>query len=333
MDPKKEILDRICKFPAAHVLVLGDLVLDVYLDCKAIGVASEAPVPLLEVYHESSFPGGAANVGLNLASLGVQTRLIGIVGKDAEAGTLAGFFRNVRVAYCPIVAFRPTTRKTRVLSQSHYYLRLDEEETSPITSAELDQFLESVRKALPETDLVVISDYDKGLFTAASVKPLEELFAGFKVRILADLKPQNLSHWQHLDLIAPNLSEARIMQSQLVGSDVSELSETQLAEGLSRRLDCDVVLKLGSEGMMVASKGRHVAHVKARSRTPRNVSGAGDTVLSTLAAVLACGGQLKEAVELAAMAASIAISHDETHAVSSEELIRAMGQSQEDLSC
>jgi rfaE bifunctional protein kinase chain/domain len=333
MGSNNEILDRIRKFPSARVLVLGDLVLDTYLDCKAIGVANEAPVPLLEVSHESSFPGGAANVGLNLGSLGVQTRLVGMVGRDAEAQALAGFFRNAGVAYCPIVTFRPTTHKTRVLSQGHYYLRLDEEQTSPITGTELEQFLESVRNILPRIDLVVISDYDKGLFTTASVKALEELFAGFKVRILADLKPQNLSHWRHLDLITPNLSEARTMQSQLADGDASQLSETQLAESLSRRLNCDVVLKRGSEGMTVASKGCHVAHVKAPCKTPRNVSGAGDTVLSTIAAVLACGGQLKEAVELAAMAASIALSHDETHAVSSDELICAIGQSQEGLSC
>ncbi len=324
MDSKKETFDRIRRFPSAHLLVLGDVFLDTYLDCRALGVANEAPVPLLEVSRETSFPGGAANVAVSLARLGVQTHLIGIVGKDSDAHILGQLLRDAGVSFYPIEASRPTIRKTRVLSQNHYYLRLDEEDESPLASDQLEQFLGTASKVLPHANLVVISDYNKGLFTPRSIGAMENLFAEFKLKVLADLKPQNISAWRHLDLITPNLTEARVIHSQAAGSDTSQVSETRLAEDLSTLLTCDVILKLGSEGMIAASQGRCLARFPALCDVIRNSSGAGDSVLATIAAVLACAGSLPEAAGLASVAASIAVSHEETYAASSDELIQAV---------
>jgi len=324
IDSKKEALERIRRFPSVRLLVLGDVFLDTYLDCRALGVANEAPVPLLAVSRETSFPGGAANVALNLARLGVQTHLIGVVGKDSEAHILAQLLREARVSFYPIEASSPTIRKTRVLSQNHYYLRLDEEDESALASEILEQLLETTGKVLPNADLVVISDYNKGLFTAHSIATLENLFAEFKLKILADLKPLNISAWRHLDLITPNLSEALAIYSQVAGSDPGPVSNSRMAEDLSTLLNCDVILKLGSDGMIAASQGRCLARFPALGDVIRNSSGAGDSVLATIAAVLACAGSLAEAAGLASVAAGIAVSHEGTYGASSDELIRAV---------
>ena len=326
MDSKKEAIDRIRRFPSARLLVLGDVFLDTYLDCRALGVANEAPVPLLEVCHETSFPGGAANVALNLARLGVQTHLIGVVGKDPEAIILDQLLQNAGVSFYPVEASPHTIRKTRVLSGKHYYLRLDEEDASPLVDVEVEQLLKTTRQLIPPMELLVVSDYDKGLFTSRSIRAMEDLFVEFKVKILSDLKPQNVSAWRRLDLITPNLAEARAIHSHFAGTDKGQVSETRLAEDLSTFLKCDVILKLGSDGLIAASQGRCLARFPALCDAVRNSSGAGDSVLSAIAAVLACAGSLVEAARLASVTASIAVSHEGTYAVSCEELLRAIDE-------
>ena len=319
-------LELIQKFHKASVLVFGDIILDVYLDCEALGVANEAPVPLLEVSQQKEALGGAANVANNLARLGVQTQLIGMVGKDPEAEMVTALLRNAGIGFCPLLSDRPTIRKTRIQSGNQYYLRIDEEETSPLTSQEISSVLELVQKGLNSSSLVVVSDYDKGLVTAASATLLESLAYERRLRILADLKPRNATYWHHLDLITPNLVEARSLHALVCPGDSENLSEPGLAINLSQALGCDVVLKLAGRGMLVASRsGYRVANFPAHCKSPQNVTGAGDTVLSTLAAAMANGATVEEATYLANVAASLAVSREATCTVSSDELISQLG--------
>ncbi len=325
----QELLRLIKGFSGARVLVLGDVMLDVYQNCRPLGVANEAPVPLLEICSETSSPGGASNVARNLAQLGVQTRLFGRVGDDAAGRQLAGDLLSVKVDFQPSITNAPTIRKTRVLAESHYYLRLDEESVEPIEGAELAELLASIEAGLTAVDAVVISDYDKGLFTADSLAALGPVLDGFKGIVLADLKPQNLPGGKWLDVLTPNLGEARAMLAQFEAGPVEEFEDTQVAEKLSRALGCEVVLTLGAQGMVLAQGGRLLGRLDAFCKSPHNSSGAGDTVLAVLAAALACGGGLSEAALLASLAASISVSHRETHAVSSEELVQFIEASQE----
>ena len=313
------------QFHKAKVLVLGDVILDVYLDCEALGVANEAPVPSLEISQQTQVLGGAANVANNLARLGVQTQLIGVVGKDAEAEIVTALLREGGVGFLPLVGDRPTIRKTRIQSGSHYYLRIDEEEASPLTHHDISPLLELVKKALNGASLVVVSDYDKGLVTAASAAALESLVMDRGLKVLADLKPHNAPYWRHLDLITPNLVEARALHALVCHGNSENLAEPELAISLSQALGCDVVLKLAERGMLVASRsGDRVANFPALCKSPPHVTGAGDTVLSALAAALATDATLGEAAYLASVAASLAVSHEVTYAVSSDELIHQL---------
>ncbi|MDE2756967.1 MAG: bifunctional ADP-heptose synthase [Acidobacteriota bacterium] len=325
----KNSLECIRRISGARVLVVGDVMLDTYLSCRALGVADEAPVPLLEIRGQSQALGGAANVARNLARLGARTALVGMVGGDSEAAAIKGLLRESGVEGSLLETRRPTTLKTRVLSGDHYYLRLDEEELTPLTEAEQAALAARIEAQLSEVDLLVVSDYDKGLLSPSLAERIERLAREGDRGIVADLKPRNALNWRHLDLIAPNLSEARSLCAQLdsggePGHDVETIAET-----LRSRMGCAVVLKMGSRGMLIAPPSGPTSRLDALCPSPVEVSGAGDTVLATLAAALAQGADLHQAARLANLAASISVSRPGTHAVSAAELTEAVTQSEE----
>ena len=161
----KSSLECIRRISGVRVLVVGDVMLDTYLDCRALGVADEAPVPLLEVRSQSSALGGAANVARNLARLGAHTALVGLVGGDSQGEVVGKLLRESGVDGLLLRTQRPTILKTRVLSGDHYYLRLDEEQLSPLTEAEQAALAAHIEAQLSQADLLVVSDYDKGLLS------------------------------------------------------------------------------------------------------------------------------------------------------------------------
>ena len=246
----KSSLECIRRISGVRVLVVGDVMLDTYLDCRALGVADEAPVPLLEVRSQSSALGGAANVARNLARLGAHTALVGLVGGDSQGEVVRNLLRESGVDGLLLQTQRPTILKTRVLSGDHYYLRLDEEQLSPLTEAEQAALAAHIEAQLSQADLLVVSDYDKGLLSPVLAERIERLARDRGRRIVADLKPRNALTWRHLDLITPNLSEARSLCSLLhPGREPSDDPET-IADSLRTRLGCAVVLKMGSQGML-----------------------------------------------------------------------------------
>ena len=325
----KSSLEWVRRISGMRVLVLGDVMLDTYLACRALGVADEAPVPLLEIQSQSEVLGGTANVARNLARLGARTTLVGLVGGDSEGETVRRLLRESGVDGFLLQTQRPTIHKTRVLSGDHYYLRLDEEELSPLTEAEQAALAAQVEAQLNQADLLVVSDYDKGLLSPSLAERIERLARDRGRRIVADLKPPNALSWRRLDLIAPNLSEARSLCTLLDPGGESDHDAETIAQTLRSRLGCAVVLTMGSQGMVVAPSSGSPSRLEALCRSPVEVSGAGDTVLATLAATLAAGADLHQAARLANLAASISVSRPGTHAVSAAELTEAVTQSAE----
>ena len=323
----KSNLECIRRISGVRLLVVGDVMLDTYLDCRALGVADEAPVPLLEIRSQSDTLGGAANVARNLAQLGAQTTLIGVVGDDAQAEIIRGLLRESGVAESLLQTQRQTTVKTRVSSGDHYYLRLDEEQICPLTESDQATVASQIDACLSEIDLLVVSDYDKGFLSPSLAKHIERLARDRDLGIVADLKPQNALNWRHLDLITPNLSEARLLCSLLHPEREPSNDPQTIADTLKTQLGCGVVLKMGSQGMLIAPSSGTPSHLKALCLSPMEVSGAGDTVLATLAASLAQHADLHQAAWLANVAASISVSKPDTHAVSVDELMEAVTQS------
>lgn len=316
--------DILKRFQQLNVLVLGDVMLDVYLQGEAAGIANEAPVPLLEISHMQAQLGGAANVAANLAALGLKTHLIGIVGKDSEAETLAQLVGQAGISFDPIVGNRPTTQKTRVLSGQHYYLRIDEEEATPLSAEEVSRLETKIRALLPHLDLIVVSDYDKGFFAAASCEMIERLAGQQDIPLCGDIKPQNIRCWTRLDLLTPNQAEGQKLAELLGVQGRESLTAAALAEQLSRELQCQLLLKLAEQGMVAAGPSEKAQSFPAFCQNPKNTSGAGDTVLATAAAVLAAGAELAEAAYLASRAAAIAVSFEGTHAITAAQLREAL---------
>jgi len=323
---KDRLAEIIRAFAGVELLVIGDLILDSYLECRALGVANEAPVPLVEIQSQRQTAGGAGNVATNLARLGVQIQLVAPLGDDRESAQLKEILTEAGIGFHPLVLGRPISHKTRILSGRHYYLRLDEEQTVPLSEEETTAFEEIIQKAWGRPAALLVSDYDKGMLTPSLVRWLELQAQRAKLPIYADLKPRNATHWKNLDLITPNLSEARELFARLQPENSIPEEPADLASTLSKQLSRQVVLKMSEKGLLAVNRGGTLCRLDALSHYPVNVSGAGDTVFATLSAALAAGAALEEAAALANVAASLAVVQEITHAVSAEELLEAVSR-------
>ena len=321
---KDRLTEIIHAFSGIELLVIGDLILDSYLECHALGVANEAPVPLVEIQSERQTAGGAGNVATNLARLGVQTQLVAPLGDDRESAQLKQLLNQAGISFHPLVLRRPIPHKTRILSGKHYYLRLDEEQTEPLTEEETGALTETVQKAWRRPAAVLVSDYDKGTATPALIQWIESQAQQTKLPIYADLKPRNATQWRNLSLITPNLSEARELFGKLQPESSVPEEPADLASALSKQFSSPVVLKMSEQGLLAVDRSGAVCRLEALTQHPVNVSGAGDTVFATLSAALAVGATLEEAAVLANMAASLAVVQEVTHAVSAQELLDAV---------
>ena len=323
---KDRLAEIIRAFTGVKLLVVGDLILDSYLECRALGVANEAPVPLVEIQSQRQTAGGAGNVATNLAGLGVQTQLVAPLSDDRESAEMERILTGAGISFHPLVLPRPTAHKTRIMSGKHYYLRLDEEQIEPLTDEETGSLTEIIQNAWRGSAAVLVSDYDKGAVTPSLIRWIESQAHRTKLPIYADIKPRNAIHWKNLDLITPNLSEACELFTKLQPESSIPEEPADLASGLSQQFSSQVVLKMSEQGLLAVDRSGTLCRLDALSQQPVNVSGAGDTVFATLSAALAVGASLEEAAVLANVAASLAVVQEVTHAVSAQELLEEVNR-------
>ena len=304
-------------FSAARVLVAGDVMLDRYWSGSTSRISPEAPVPVVRVQGEQSRPGGAANVALNLAALGAQARVLGIVGRDEAAASLASALaeRGVQAELLPGEA--PTITKLRVLSRNQQLIRLDfEEALAPVHDAAA--FAARLSAQLPATDVLVLSDYGKG--TLAGVAGLIAAARAAGVPVLIDPKGKDWTPYAGATLLTPNTGELEAV----VGPCPDTATLVAKGERLCAELGLKALLVTRSEhGMTLLEAGRPPLHLPAEAREVFDVTGAGDTVIATLAGALAAGSNLREACRLANAAAGVVVGKLGTATVSREELARA----------
>ena len=305
------------RFDQAPVLVVGDVMLDRYWHGGTSRISPEAPVPVVKVDQIEDRPGGAANVALNIAALGAPASLIGVTGQDEAADSLANSLQAAGVrSVFQRIAHQPTIVKLRVMSRHQQLLRIDFEEpfaTDPLSlGAEVDGLLEGVK-------VLVLSDYGKG-----ALKNHQSLIQAARAKgipVLADPKGKDFSIYRGASQITPNLSEFETIVGRC--ADEAEL----VAKGLQLLLDLDlgaVLVTRGEHGMTLLRTGQPALHLPARAREVFDVTGAGDTVISTLAAAIAAGEDLPHAVALANLAAGIVVGKLGTAAISAPELRRAI---------
>ncbi|WP_145007973.1 bifunctional D-glycero-beta-D-manno-heptose-7-phosphate kinase/D-glycero-beta-D-manno-heptose 1-phosphate adenylyltransferase HldE [Pseudomonas oryzihabitans] len=309
------------RFDLAPVLVVGDVMLDRYWHGTTSRISPEAPVPVVRVDQHEDRPGGAANVALNIAALGAPAYLVGVTGQDEAADALTDSLRaaHVQVRFQRI-AQQPTIVKLRIMSRHQQLIRVDFEEpfdTDP-------QALASDTAAmLAGVKVLVLSDYGKGALK--NHQALIQLAKARNIPVLADPKGKDFSIYRGASLITPNLSEFEAIVG--VCADDAEL----VAKGneLMARLDLGALLVTrGEHGMTLLRPAQPALHLPARAREVFDVTGAGDTVISTLAAALAAGEELPQAVALANLAAGIVVGKLGTAAISAPELRRAVQRSE-----
>lgn len=305
-------------FSKASILVVGDVMLDRYWFGDATRISPEAPVPVVKVKQIDERPGGAGNVALNLAAIGANVTLIGIAGKDDAAQSLQQLLQaaNVHVAieqFDPI----PTITKLRVISRHQQLIRLDFEEKLPVFNP--DTLIESYKKQLSSSNLVILSDYHKGTLECAAT--LIKLAKAAGIPVLVDPKGTDFRPYYNADVITPNLKEFEaIMGPCHSAQDISEKGQQFLAQHNITHL----LLTRGEQGMTLIQRDQDEVHLPAHAREVFDVTGAGDTVIATLGASLAAGAALPDAMALANLAASLVVAKLGTATVSAPELAAAL---------
>lgn len=301
------------QFAKTKLLVVGDVMLDRYWFGDSDRISPEAPVPVVQVSKVDERLGGAANVARNVAALGARTTILGVVGADEAGQRISELLTQSGVnSQLEIDSQVPTTVKLRVIARQQQLIRLDFEETPSQTA--LEQKLMRFEKALGTADVLVLSDYGKGALSQV-VAMIEYARAHDKV-ILVDPKGEDYEKYRGATVITPNRSELR----QVVGRWVDEADLTQRAQDLRRSLGIQALLLTRSEEGMSLFTDQGVSHVRAEAREVFDVSGAGDTVIATLAVALAAQWPLDRAMALANRAGGIVVGKLGTATVTSEEL-------------
>ncbi|MFN4290614.1 MAG: bifunctional D-glycero-beta-D-manno-heptose-7-phosphate kinase/D-glycero-beta-D-manno-heptose 1-phosphate adenylyltransferase HldE [Permianibacter sp.] len=313
------------QFDRARVLVVGDVMLDRYWHGGTSRISPEAPVPVVRVNQNEERPGGAANVALNIASLGGAATLLGLTGNDEAADALESRLAAAKVqARFVRIDGLPTILKLRILSRHQQLIRLDFEES--FGDKGQDQLLSQFSAALDGIGAVVLSDYAKG-----ALQRVPELIAAArakKVPVLVDPKGKDFSIYRGASLITPNMSEFET----IVGHCASESQIVERGRNMLRELQLDALLVTrGEHGMTLLREHEPELHLPAQAREVYDVTGAGDTVIGTLAAALAAGDDLPSSVALANLAASIVVGKLGTATVSAPELRRALNQQHDSL--
>ena len=307
-----EKADR-AQFSKARLLVVGDVMLDRYWFGDTGRISPEAPVPVVQVAKIDERLGGAANVARNASALGAQTTLLGVVGQD-EAGKRISELLQASGVYGHLQVDNsvPTTVKLRVIARQQQLIRLDFEQTP--SSDSLKQKLEQFERLLPNVDVVILSDYGKGAL--GQVTSMIALAKEKQKLILVDPKGDAYSKYKGATVLTPNRSELR----QVIGAWSSEDDLVRKAQALREELNLEALLLTRSEEGMSLFTKQGVSHVRAQAREVFDVSGAGDTVIATLAVAMAAKWPLEKAMALANRAGGIVVGKLGTATVSAEEL-------------
>jgi D-glycero-beta-D-manno-heptose-7-phosphate kinase len=318
--------EYIGRFPSRRLLVVGDIMLDEYVWGDVRRISPEAPVPVVAVIRDTRTLGGAANVALNVASLGARVDVVGLVGSDPAGREITRMLRNrgIGVAGLVVDPGRTTTVKTRVIAQQQQVVRVDREKKEPPADKAREALKTRVLSALGRADGVVLSDYRKGVLSRELV---EEVVAAAKkkgVFVAVDPKQADFAYYRGCTVITPNKAEAEaaLGDRELTG----DLEIWRGGKALLRKTGAKAILVTrGEEGMSLVERGRRTFfHIPAQGRQVFDVTGAGDTVIGTLATGLGAGAPLRDAALLANLAAGVVVGEVGTAPITAEKLSRAL---------
>jgi len=319
------LLELLSSTERPRVLLVGDMILDRYQHGKAYRISPEAPIPVLAASHEELRLGGSGNVAANLAALGSQVRCVAVVGDDAGAGRIRELLEAAGCSSEHLVVdpTRPTTSKTRLVSQNQQLLRIDEEVIGQLSASTETALLSAIEKVITDVDIVVVSDYGKGVLCPTVLDRL--LRAEGRPKVLVDPKGNDYTIYRGASIITPNRSETETATGLTLDS-----KETirEAAEQLCTQLDLEAaIITLGPQGMFCRmADGSGEWSIPARTRSVYDVTGAGDTVISALTHALALGAEMEQALRLATVAAGVTVQRFGVAAITPAEIRSALAE-------
>ena len=306
--------------PGRRIAVVGDAMLDVYLQGDVDRISPEAPVPVVRVRERRDALGGAANVAQNVAALGAHAALVATAGDDVAGRRLREMLAALDTAPDALVDIgRPTTTKTRVLARSQQVVRFDEEEDADLAGADADRVMAAVGRAVAEADALVLEDYNKGVLVPRVIEHAVRQARTRGIPVVVDPKYRHFFAYRGATVFKPNRRE---LESAL-GAAVDLEHPATLPETLERLGVEHLLLTLGERGMVVISPDGAVERIPTTAREVYDVVGAGDTVTAYLAVMLACGATMREAAVIANFAAGVEVGKLGAATVSADEVVEA----------
>jgi D-beta-D-heptose 7-phosphate kinase/D-beta-D-heptose 1-phosphate adenosyltransferase len=308
-------------FSKAKILVIGDLILDKYYHGSVSRISPEAPVPVVLKQYEKTVPGGAANVANNLKKLGCKTLLTGIAGNDNNGWILSSILKEAKIQTNVVMGENPTVTKIRIIGEHQQICRLDVEKNNPLSKDIRKDFEEIIASQIKKHDLVVISDYNKGAIDAQSAAFIINEAGKYSIPVIIDPKKKDWDLFTGAFLVTPNLKEFKEICHRLqLDEDNLIASGTELIKRYSLQ---NLLVTLSDKGMMLVGKDHHY-HIETVKKEVFDVSGAGDTVIGTLAACLANGYDIKRSVEISNIAAGVVVGKFGTAPITLAELQSAV---------
>ena len=326
MNNKPRLIDWLTRLGSAHVVCVGDVMLDRFVYGAVERISPEAPIPVLRIDRKAVTVGGAGNVERNLSALGTETRLFGVVGDDAAGREAVEFLSIERAVDLSLIAdsARPTTVKTRFIADGQQLLRTDEEQLTAVSDELLTQLSTNVTASVADENCgaLILSDYGKGVLTDAMIAAAMEAARAAGVPVVVDPKGIDFARYRGAGVITPNCRELGAASRMPVDSDAEVAAA---ARHLIETCGLDAVIATrGSNGMTVVT-GTDEVHLPALAREVFDVSGAGDTVVATVAAGLAAGMSVVDAAQLANVAAGLVVAKVGTAVVRIDELADGLG--------
>ena len=314
----KKVLERI---KGLNILVFGDVMLDRYVNGEVSRISPEAPVPVLRVEEEKSVAGGAANVALNLASLGATVESIGWFGKDEKGDELVKILSEKNIKVDPKFRFSsaPTISKSRITASNQQICRVDRESDADAYTLDLDELGYSLSEKAKGVDAVIVSDYGKGFVTNEALT----LLRGSARFIAVDPKPSRPVQYISPELLTPNRLEA-LELAGLSRENRAPFKQDEVVEKIFDRFSPQMLaITLGSEGMLLAENGKIKSMIPTAAREVFDVSGAGDTVIASLTLGLVSGETFENAAQFANLAAGVVVGKVGTATVTPDEILNA----------
>jgi rfaE bifunctional protein kinase chain/domain len=306
------------QFSNCKILVIGDVMLDKYIHGKATRISPEAPVPIVKTERKTTNLGGAGNVASNISALGAKVTLTGLVGKDEYAEQVRILAEKNEIDGILLEVNFPTITKTRIIASQQQIVRIDEEEFQQLSKKEIQTLIDINQGLIPFHDIVIISDYGKGLIGTKFIQEILLYCKRKKIPVLVDPKSNEWSKYEGCFLITPNVKElGEVVGKQLINED----KEIEKAGAMIlKKFNFENILVTRSEKGMTLINRKEIKHFNSVAKEVFDVSGAGDTVIGVLGTALANHWDIKKAIELANIAGGIIVSKSGTATIEKVEL-------------